>query len=59
MTNLAIAEKIILFMNNLAGDDLWDYGHLMLSGCSEGEVPHELFHNKNEEEQIIILTEFI
>ena len=47
MTKLAIAEKSILFMNNLAGDDLWEYGHLLASDWADNEPPHELFRFKN------------
>ena len=47
MTKLAIAEKSILFMNNLAGDDLWEYGHLLDSGWANSEPPHELIRFKN------------
>ena len=47
MTKLAIAEKSILFMNNLAGDDLWEYGHLLVSGWDEDTAPHELFRYKS------------
>lgn len=47
MTKLAIAEKTILFINNLAGDDLWDYGHLLASGWADDEPPHELFRFKS------------
>ena len=47
MTKLAIAEKSILFMNNLAGDDLWEYGHLLASDWADNEPPHELFRFKS------------
>ena len=46
MTKLAVAEKTILFMNNMIGDDLWDYGHHLLSRWSKPEIPHELFRFK-------------
>ena len=46
MTKLAVAEKTILFMNNMAGDDLWDYGHLLLSNWPKSSMPHELFKYK-------------
>jgi hypothetical protein len=46
MTKLAIEEKTILFMNDMAGDDLWDYGHLLVAGRSQSSPPHELFNYK-------------
>jgi len=46
MTKLAAAEKTILFMNNMAGDDLWDYGHFLMSGWPKPSTPHELFKYK-------------
>lgn len=39
---LATAEKSILFMNNIAGDDLWEYGHLLVEDCPKFSTPHEL-----------------
>jgi len=48
MTKLAIAEKTILFMNNMIGDDLWEYGYLLTSNYSEGSTPHELFQYKRD-----------
>ena len=47
MTKLAVAEKNILFMNNLAGDDLWEYGHLLISGWGVDEPPDKLFRFKS------------
>ena len=47
MTKLAIAEKTILFINNFVGDDLWEFGHHLISGSLKGELPHELMHYKN------------
>jgi hypothetical protein len=41
MTKLATEETSILFMNNMAGDDLWDYGHFLTSSHAE-DSPHEL-----------------
>jgi hypothetical protein len=46
MTKLATREKSILFMNNLAGDDLWEHGHVIVGDCPEFSVPHELFKYK-------------
>jgi len=34
-------------MNNMAGDDLWEYGHLIASDHSEFSVTHELFKFKS------------
>ena len=33
-------------MNNMVGDDLWDYGHQLLSRWSKSPIPHELFRYK-------------
>lgn len=46
MTKLAIADTSILFMNNMAGDDLWDYGHFLTSSDAEDSVSHELIQFK-------------
>lgn len=34
-------------MNNMAGDDLWEYGHLIAPGHSEFSIEHELFKFKS------------
>jgi hypothetical protein len=47
MTKLARAEKSILCMNNMAGDDLWENGHRILKDCPKSSPPHELFKYKN------------
>ncbi|MBK9927124.1 MAG: hypothetical protein IPP66_17795 [Anaerolineales bacterium] len=46
MTKLAETEKSILFMNNMAGDDLWEGGHLLLDDCPKFSPPHKLFKYK-------------
>jgi hypothetical protein len=46
MTKLVVAEKSILFMNNMAGDDLWEYGHFLMSDYPEDSPPHELIQFK-------------
>jgi hypothetical protein len=47
MTKLAQAEKSILFMNNMAGDDLWEGAHLLVKDSPKFEPPHELFKFKS------------
>jgi len=47
MTKLAATERSILFMNNMAGDDLWEQGHLLMGDCSESNPPHKLFKYKS------------
>ena len=47
MTTLAIPQNAILFLNNLAGDDLWEYGHLILPGRDQHTVPLELLKYKD------------
>jgi hypothetical protein len=42
MPKLSTPEKSILFLNNLAGDDLWEYGHLMVPGYQQHSLPLEL-----------------
>jgi len=46
MTKLAETEKSILFMNNMAGDDLWEGGHLLMGDCPKFSPPHKLFKYK-------------
>ena len=48
MNKLAQIEKTILFMNNMAGDDLMERGYLLTNNASESDLPHELFKYKNE-----------
>jgi hypothetical protein len=47
MSKPSTSEKAVLFLNNLAGDDLWEYGHEMLPGYQKTHVPHELFKYKH------------
>lgn len=36
------SDKAILFLNNLAGDDLWEYGHALMPEYQKTHIPHEL-----------------
>lgn len=47
MPKSSTSEKAVLFLNNLAGDDLWEYGHEMLPEYRKTHIPHELFHYKS------------
>ena len=42
MPKLSTPEKSILFLNNLAGDDLWEYGHQMMPEYQKYSLPLEL-----------------
>lgn len=46
MSKSSTSEKAVLFLNNLAGDDLWEYGHAMLPEYQKTHIPHELFKYK-------------
>jgi len=46
MTKLPFAEKALLFLNNQAGDDLWEYSHLLVPGSKKYETPQEFFPYK-------------
>jgi hypothetical protein len=46
MLKSSTSEKAVLFLNNLAGDDLWEYGHQMLPEYRKTPIPHELFKYK-------------
>ena len=46
MPKLPAAEKAILFLNNLAGDDLWEYGNLMMPEYQKYSAPLEFFKYK-------------
>ena len=48
MSNLSKSEKAVLFLNNLAGDDLWEHGNEMLPQYQNTHIPHELFKYKQE-----------
>ena len=48
MLKSSTSEKALLFLNNLAGDDLWEYGHEMLPEYQKTHIPHELFKYKPE-----------
>ena len=41
------SEKSILFLNNLAGDDLWECGHRMLPGYQKFSMPMEFCKYKD------------
>src|SRR4030095_16031854 len=41
MSKLPTSEKSILFLNNLAGDDLWECGHIMLPEYQKFSMPVE------------------
>lgn len=40
------SEKALLFLNNLAGDDLWEYSHLIMPGYEKYATPQEYFPYK-------------
>jgi hypothetical protein len=46
MLKSSTPEKAVLFLNNLAGDDLWEHGHDMLPEYQRTHIPHELFKYK-------------
>lgn len=46
MSTVSIPEKAVLFLNNLAGDDLWEYGHDMVPAYQKTHLPHELIRYK-------------
>jgi hypothetical protein len=46
MPKSSISDKAILFLNNLAGDDLWEHGHEMMPEYNKTHIPHELFKYK-------------
>lgn len=46
MPTSSTLEKAVLFINNLAGDDLWECGHEMLPEYQKTYIPHELFKYK-------------
>jgi hypothetical protein len=46
MPKSSTSEKAVLFLNNLAGDDLWEYGHEMLPEYQKTHIPDELFKYK-------------
>jgi hypothetical protein len=46
MPKSSTSEKAVLFLNNLAGDDLWEYGHEMLPEYQKKHIPHGLFKYK-------------
>jgi len=46
MPKSSTSEKAILFLNNLAGDDLWEYGHELLPEYQKTSLPHELIKYK-------------
>jgi hypothetical protein len=48
MSNSPVANKALLFLNNLAGDDLWEQGHLMLPKYEPYSAPTELFPYKDK-----------
>ena len=56
MTKLAIAEKSILFMNNLAGDDLWNMVIYWLQTGQTMSRPMSYSVSKTDARQTIILT---
>lgn len=47
MSRLSAPDKALLFLNNLAGDDLWEHGHLMMPEYEKHAAPLELFRYKN------------
>jgi len=47
MSKLPTSEKSILFLNNLAGDDLWECGHSMLPGYQKYSMPVEFCKYKD------------
>lgn len=42
MSESHASEKAILFLNNLAGDDLWEHFHLMMPKYGSSSAPSEL-----------------
>lgn len=46
MSRSSAPEKALLFLNNLAGDDWWENGHLMLPEYEKYAAPLELFRFK-------------
>jgi len=48
MSNSPVANRALLFLNNLAGDDLWEQGHLMLPAYAPYSAPTELFPYKEQ-----------
>ena len=46
MSKTPAPEKSLLFLNNLAGDDLWEYGHQMLPAYEKHAAPLELLRFK-------------
>src|SRR5215813_12698402 len=47
MPKLPAPEKSVLFLNNLAGDDLWEHSHLMMPEYQKFSAPQEMFKYKN------------
>ena len=47
MPKSSTSDKAVLFLNNLAGDDLWEHGHKMLPEYQRTHIPHQLFKYKN------------
>src|ERR1051325_1663110 len=52
MSKSSTSEKAVLFLNNLAGDDLWEYGHEMLPEYRKTHIPHELFKYKQDSKNV-------
>ncbi len=47
MPSSALPTKAILFLNNIAGDDFWDYGHQMFPSYEKFSAPLEMLRFKD------------